>query len=173
MGWSGEAYPSGKTKKEFCEEIIESFSYGFNLIASKNVSEGMWTVVERKKDSESGGYKKGDRYITLHLMRKHQGCWAEKAVGEEMGPCHYSCPEKFFGMVECKGGYAAEFREKCRAMRAAKKARSKQTFEVGEKVEIYGKDYTILRPFKRSFIVRSHEDGREYKTGSRNINKVG
>ena len=75
----------------------------------------MWTVQETPT---------GDRFICLYkIVGGRNQDWGYKDIEESMGPYEDSCPLSFLDMVPTPEGYAAEFRERCKAAHARKHQR--------------------------------------------------
>jgi hypothetical protein len=69
----------------------------------------LWAVQEVQREGE------WQKFIACYLLGTHGGQgWGYKDMEESMGPCETSCPLGYFDLVPCPGGYAADWRERCR-----------------------------------------------------------
>ena len=88
MGWCYETYPSGKTAKQFAEELFNGYrnetKYGDYIIKPTKYSLRGRVVYVLMHAFDDKGNKIGN-HIALHHIRKDQGCWGEKSMTENMG----------------------------------------------------------------------------------------
>lgn len=125
MGWDGRM-----DRRPVHEVVTEELESGGNS-----------TVLAR-----SGKYyavrdnKTGIVFGLVVLSRRENRVWLYiKYVTEEMGPSESNCPDRILNMLSSAdqvGGYAAEWRERCRANNAAKKAANVTKLEPGMVIEL-------------------------------------
>ena len=142
MGWTSAA--SWKKKGDVVKAILsECYGPSRIVVEQKSTGSGLWLLV-----CDSAGILR----IDFFLIEK---C-AYKDMTESMHPYFYDCPLAF---LEAAPEVCAEWREKVRAFHAAKA----RTFKADDRVTIFGEKYTVVGPYKRSWLVRRHKDGREFK----------
>jgi len=129
MGWF---YSNQSSKKLFIQELTKGWKRdGENgtqvlaeCIASCSYDGILWTVWEASIRKE-GLVQQARRWINCDLMEyRRDAGWGNKPIGEEMGPCYYSCPLKYLKLVpiEVHGGNAS-WRESVMAYHDERKAR--------------------------------------------------
>lgn len=110
----------------------------------------LWTVYETVK---------GERFINLDLIQKSGEQWGYKDMSEDMHPFYYDCPMSLLDVAgQTDNECANKWREEVRRHHASKKKLS-----IGNRIEVYGKVYTIVEKIDRSWEVRSEADGRRYR----------
>lgn len=140
MGWLfSERWPTRASMREhLCH------GNGLRTIKSCWKGNNLWAVQEYTYDQ---GEKAGQtvQFIALYLVRWHgkdcQG-WGYKDMDESAGPCYYNCPLTYLDMVPDPGGYATEWRAKVRELAE----RSKRKLIEGQRIKLYGKEYTVGKP---------------------------
>ena len=104
MGWY---YSNQSSKKEFIAELTKGWNRdgenGTHVIAECIASclrDGiLWSVWEAsiRKD---GSVELSRRWINCDLIEyRRDAGWGNKPIGEEMGPCYYSCPMSYLKLV--------------------------------------------------------------------------
>jgi hypothetical protein len=123
-----------QSRKALVSELIHG--YGDEVFHSclKHCLRGnvLWSVWE------SHNYESGEkvRYLRCDLLMTHGGNWSYKPLGEEAGPCYYTCPLSYLKMVPVVRNQA--WRDRVMAEAAAKpKHRKKSTWE--RKAALYAK----------------------------------
>ena len=138
MGW----LYGWNTRKELIDHLVS----GNGVVTHRHccVGNDMWAIQE---DTKSDGTTV--KFIALYLLRGRNNSrdgWGYKDMGETAGPNATSCPLAYLAAVpDPKVGYSTEWRERVQT-RAAK---AKQKFAVGDKVALYGRQYTITEVLPR------------------------
>lgn len=116
MGWDFGPYENKASLVTYLTKQFETDEDIRTCIAHKSVSCGLWSVWEI---ADKTG--KTSRVIGLDLIKGSKGHYGYKSIGENMGPCYYSCPLAFMDMVEePKSRYSEGWRAKVRAFHASK-----------------------------------------------------
>ena len=140
MGW---LFTFGSNRKELIADRTEGWQRTNDdgtVVTSKclahcyrggSFSGVLWSVWARTFVRNEGHVEPAQRWIMCDLLRHHRDGWGYKDIEESMGPCYYSCPQKYLDMVPLDqfGGnadwralvtaYHEQQREKRRARRAA------------------------------------------------------
>lgn len=96
-----------------------------------------------------------------------------KDMGEECGPYKYDCPVRILDQLDRlapnPGGYAKEWREKCRAAKATKKTR--QAWKAGDVAIIGGNKYLVCGSAgpRRGCYVKHPESGAHYRATAKQM----
>jgi len=123
----------------------------FDVLTSKSTACGgrLWVVLEPTYESR----ERDEPFIALFLISKSDGLWGYKDMCESTGPGYYDCPLALLELAPVKD---PEWREAVRA----EAARRKTTFTKGDRVLIYGCEYEVLAPNKRSYhLYKVMDDG--------------
>ncbi len=159
MGWTfSQSWPKPSDVREHLRDSLVRGKDGRRIVADAmtGYARRWWAVVEEPS---------GERWIFLALIERGgaaHGC-GHKDMDESMGPNEEDCPLRFLDMASPPSdpngnGWASGWRERVRAFHA----KAGQTFGPGQRVTIYGRPYTIVRPYKRSYVVE-REDGAVFK----------
>lgn len=149
MGW---LYGFG-SPKDVKEHVNRMRGGGPEIVrqAATQYGRHLWTVYELKT---------GERFINLDLIQKSGAEWGYKDMSEDMHPFYFDCP---LSLIEAAGPTTIEssnqWREKVRAYHSAKN----KPLAVGDRIEVYGKVYSITGKIEKSWEVRSESDGRTYR----------
>lgn len=152
MGWTSA--PTWKTKRDVINAILrECYGATSQVIETKSTASGLWVLARPKG---------GPVQIDLWVIETHSaGNSAYKGMTESMHPYFYDCPLAFLD----------EAPEACAAWRAevrAQHARKGITFANGDDVTIHGERYTVVAPYKRSWLVRD-ASGKQYKARAKDM----
>jgi len=152
MGWTSSY--NWEKPSDVRDEILAGYarqSDRFEVLDHKMTGYGRrwWMLLRCKKDG--GAY---DDIIVLYLINpsyQGSGC-AYKDVEESMGPYEVDCPLSLLDRAsDTTYEYAVKWREGVRAYHAAHKAGA-SAFKAGQKVELYGRVYTLIKKVKRSWV---------------------
>lgn len=161
MGYSGKY--DWKSAKDVREDVLKDWKESGKLLDSKTSSGGrhLWVAIESKT---------GERFVVLHLIEKHGNCWMEKAMSEDMGPYYWDCPLSLLELTEPapKSEYSRKWREGVRKYHE----KSNQSFDEGEKVNIYGKEFVVTGLWKKNTYLVKDASGTLYKSKAFNMDKV-
>lgn len=132
------------SRKELAEHLLR----GNGVRTLKNAWKGnnLWAVQEYQNKGDA----RPTRFVALYLCRGRADSrdgWGYKDIDESMGPSETSCPISFIELVEehekehgyGPRSYAAEWREKVRANHA----KGQRTLDVGQRLQLYGRDYEV------------------------------
>jgi hypothetical protein len=118
----------------------------------------------------------GERFVILFLIcgsaRSEEPSWGYKDIEETMGPVELDCPLDLFDLVPEPTGddqsakWAREWRERVRAFHA----RGAEVFAPGDRVQVSGSEYTVVGPYKRSYLVE--RNGRRFRASPRTMQRV-
>jgi hypothetical protein len=146
MGW---LFTQGQTRRQLIEHLTkteENETRKFVTLKKYCSGNTMFTVQEVTNKTTGEAHK----FIGVYLMQRDQNYgWGYKDMDESCGPYQVGCPLSFFDMVPDPGGYATDFRQRCRVSHA----RRFQKLIVGQMVRLTnGKDYKItsLKPLRGS-----------------------
>jgi hypothetical protein len=165
MGWT-YCNKIGSTK-EFLESTIngenEHGKWTVLDTALKNFGRVAYMAVE-KLTKETGEVTR----FGLVMLVDHNGDYGEigyKDIDESMGPRECECPERILKLLEGYAPineYSASWREKCWTNIKARKYHNKgkkafvKNLKAGDRiVDIYGREYTYVRPYTSRSIVIS------------------
>ena len=142
MGW---LFATGSTRKELIAERTQGWERTnddgtaikstclAHCYRGGSFSGVLWSVWERTFVCNGEQVEPTQRWIMCDLLRYERDSWGYKDIEDSMGPCYYSCPQKYLGMVPLDefGGnaewralvtsYHEQQREKRRARRLAAK----------------------------------------------------
>lgn len=106
----------------------------------------------------------GERFINLDLCEKHEREWGYKDMDETMGPCYYDCPMTLIQQAGPTPHVTAQtWRESVKEFHA----RRARKLLVGNKIRMWGKDYTVVSAGHKKIIRR--EDGAMFRLTRRNM----
>jgi len=138
MGW---LFTQGQTRRQLIENLTREWETEdrkgrtFKRYCSGNT---LFTVAEvvNKHTGEI------TRYIGVYLMQREQNYgWGYKDMDESMGPYQHGCPLSFFDLVPDPGGYATDWRKRCREQHA----RKFQKLELHQRVKLTNNQwYTVI-----------------------------
>lgn len=143
MGWLFGHYD----RKSLVNHLVSG--NGVKTLKNCFVGNNMWAVQEYHRE----GMSHPVRFVCLYMLQgngrvKNDPCnWGYKDVSEDMGPYQLSCPVSYIELVEAHEkehgyeptGYAAEWRKSVREARA----KAVRKLEVGTKIKLYGREYTV------------------------------
>jgi hypothetical protein len=171
MGWLYGWHSPTEVRKHLREEIERSHT----VLAERATafSTHYWVLAER--EHQEGGMR---RIIFLFLIRGSKrafgrGDYGYKDMDESMGPCYYDCPLDLIDMAgPPPNEYAATWREAVRAWHAKKRA--KLALREGQLIllDFTGKFYRILKPQKRSWLMREVRTGKLWKLPPKQFGNV-
>lgn len=156
MGW---LYSHGD-RESLIAHLRDQARYAkpYVLLSSSVSGSRVWSVVENAET--------GERTICLDLTQgnKRDG-WGYKHMTEDMGPCHYDCPQWAIKAAgEPRNEFAREWRQKVAAYREALAAK-KQATKPGTVVAYGDHQYRLLHPtpsIRGRWEVRRESDGMEF-----------
>ena len=172
MGWDGQySWRSPRDVRDTLNRDRQA-SGRTKLVDQKSTQYGkhLWSLFETQVDQDTPGLglvPKGTRFITLDLIEKHGDCWMHKGIDEMSHPFHYDCPVSLLNKATAPLNEGArKFREGVLAQRAA----MARTFEVGTRLSLYGKAYTVTRklPVNRGLIV-TRDDGQVFRMPRKHV----
>jgi len=136
MGW----LYGWKSREEIVAHLLNE-PRSYTTLASRRTSEGGESVLWAVHEVAAGQEKPGTKFLVCYLIGydRRDGTYGYKDMGEECGPCYYSCPLAFLDMVPVpEGEYAAGWREKVRQSHAQIAARKQflKTLKVGDTVKL-------------------------------------
>jgi hypothetical protein len=136
MGW----LYGWKSREELTAHLLNEPTT-YTTLAHRRTSEGGESVLWAVHEVAAGREKAGTKFLVCYLIGhdRRDGTFGYKDLGEECGPCFYSCPVKFLDMVpEPDGEYAHGWREKVRQFHAQAAARRQfiRTLKVGDTVNL-------------------------------------
>ena len=163
MGWDFYSNPRFNKAAIVAEKVAgDDMMWGGErgkILAHALRGQTLYRVVERPD---------GQRFIAVDLLKsggRGEG-WGSKGMSESMGPWEAECPLYFFGLVPCPGGYAVEWRARCRENAHGKSQRAKRAkgLVAGMMVSIYGNRYKLVskRVGKPGWIVED-ANGNRYR----------
>lgn len=141
MGWLfSERWP---TRASLREHLVNG--NGLKTLKSCWKGNNLWAIQECTKQDGTVV-----RFVALYLCAYHGknlDGWGYKDLDESCGPCKTNCPVSYIEMVEAHerehgyepAGYAKEWRERVRAYHA----RGKIELTEGQKIKLYGNEYTV------------------------------
>lgn len=103
------------------------------------------------------------QFVALYLCAKHgkgMDGWGYKDMDESAGPCYYTCPISYIEQVEAHEkangygphAYAAEWRASVREV----VAKRRRKLAVGDKIKLYGHEYTIGKCLgRRGYLIQN------------------
>ena len=113
MGWLFTQY---QTRRELIQRRTRSEEFDGvirNCLRHAAVGNVLWTVWEI-----TGPGEQVRRYIGCDLLARERGYgWGYKDMSESTGPCYYTCPPAYLGLVPMAN---PEWREQVRAWHAAR-----------------------------------------------------
>ncbi len=155
MGWTSS--DSWKSVSDVRKSIMGDYASGQMSATLLKMQRGLnrsrnqlWALEER------GGVVT----ITVFLVSKEGGSFAMKSMGIEAHPYYYDCPESFLSKIDPPTNDMGE--EWLAGARVFQEAR-KRTFDVGDKVMVYGKPYTVVgtadKKTQRWYLIEGEEAG--------------
>lgn len=155
MGWLF----GWNTRKELADHLIEG--NGVKTIKHCFKGNNIWAVNEYTYPADSSDTERAGktiRYIIIYLIkgvntynartgRRGGDGWGYKDVDESAGPYYYNCPISYIEMVEAherEHGYAPHRGAKeWRAAVREKQALASRKLVEGQKIRLYGNEYTV------------------------------
>jgi hypothetical protein len=136
MGW----LYGWKSRDEIVAHLLNEPTT-YTTLASKRTSEGGESVLWAVHEVAVGQEKAGTKFLVCYLIGydRRDGTYGYKDMGEECGPCYYSCPLAYLDMVpEPEGEYAKAWRTNVREAHAAKAERKRKMsgLKPGETVKL-------------------------------------
>ena len=170
MGWDGRY--GWKSPRDVRDSLNEERQHSgiTKLVDQKSTNYGkhLWSLFEVQVEQNTPGFgvvPVGTRFITLDLIEKHDGCWMQKGMDEMSHPFYYDCPISLLDKATAPlNERAREFRANVRAQRAL----ARRTFEVGTRLSLFGKTYTVTGKKARSLIAR-REDGQVFRIPPKHV----
>ena len=160
MGYDGRY--SWTSAKDVKESLVKEWKESDNYLLIDRVTHGgrhLWVGLVGKD---------GVGVVVLHLIEKHGGCWMQKVMDETMHPYYYDCP---LSVLDAVGPASNESAEKWREGVLSYHEKLNQTFEEGEKIKIYGKDYTVVSQIKKGTYGVVNDQGKRFKATTKNMDK--
>jgi hypothetical protein len=165
MGWT---IASGHTKAQWVKELTRDNRFS-KCLTFKSVRGGLFEVREVLEDSDYA--KKGDRYITVHLIERHGKELSVKSMDETMGPYFAEgCPLEFIALAgPTDKPDAISFRNRVLAYHADRSRVKNLTLTPGQKFNV-ARVASNLLPFtfigkrKSSYMVEA-ANGQVYRLG--------
>lgn len=153
MGWLF----GWNTRKELADHLISG--NGVHTIKHCFKGNNLWAVQEYTHSELDWDGKPNPkagqtaRFIALYLIKGRDICnkrtgrydpdgWGYKDMDESAGPYYFNCPLAYLDMVPDPGGHATEWRAKVRELAE----RSKRKLIEGQRIKLYGKEYTVGKP---------------------------
>jgi len=159
MGWTGFY----KNPTEIREKFLNSFNSdpNYEVIDYKSTCAGrkLWVAVQGKESS----------FIFLVLSEKQKEGWLYKDIDESMGPSYYDCP---LSLIEKTTGDGSKWSKGWREEVKKFQIKKSTVYGSGDLVKVYDKEYCVVRKHKRSYLIRSLENGKVYKCGAAKIDLV-
>ena len=160
MGWTSSA---AWTNKELLKQAIEKDLRGVAEILDRAVvgRAGYYLVRRPGRPSE----------ILVVLMEKgpKEKCWAYKDIPECMGPSEKECPKRLLDAVDpSKDAGAIEWRKDCRETAE----RGRQTFAIGDLVDVFGTRYVVGVPYKDGYFIRTPEGQGPWRVSPKDMVRV-
>lgn len=135
MGW----LIGWDSKASLVEHLLRQEGGNCDVLKHSLVGNNLWMLMRRKRD--------GLKFVVLAKLTGRRGGgpggrdWGYKSIDETMGPCETNCPLYLIDAADPPPdyGYAAEWRARCRADRAAKAGGKKfaESLKPGDKFQ-YG-----------------------------------
>lgn len=170
MGWLfSERWP---TRASLREHLVND--NGVKTLKSCWKGNNLWAVQEGTKQDGTVV-----RFVALYMTAYHGknlDGWGYKDIDESCGPYHKNCPVSYIEMVEAHEreygyepvGYAKEWRERVRAYHA----RGKIELTEGQKIKLYGHEYTVGGPRRGGTYFIYSSDGMLYNLPRRQFRDV-
>ena len=148
MGWTSGYKSAAEIRRE-----LNTVRTSVKVVRQTSTYYGrhFWTLYETAD---------GRRFIHLDLIEKAGNGWGYKGMSEEAHPFYYDCPSSLLAEAgETTSKDVLAWREKVRAFHE----RTTVTYNVGDRVMVYGKLYRVVGTIKRSYQIESLENSRIYK----------
>lgn len=135
------------TRKQLADHLIND--NGVKTIKHCFKGNNIWAVQEYTypidyRDPAKAGTTV--RFIALYLIKGPvfgkghlRDGWGYKDMDESAGPYYHNCPVSYLDMVPDPGSHATEWRAKVRELAE----RSKRKLVEGQKISLYGQEYTV------------------------------
>lgn len=176
MGWTGLHKPKGQKvteffKNEFEQTFIPNEKTGFKVLEDTANFQAYFAILERK-DCATGEEQK---FVLIVLYQASKGNdyynFHYKEIEESCGP-YVIAPKSFMKKVEkyvpeAPSKYAKEWRQRCYDY--YKKVEKAKNLEAGDKVEIYGKTYTLTLKRKGGHWLGKNQNGTLYRISRQKI----
>lgn len=146
------------TRKDLIKHLVES--NGQHVVKHCLKGNNLWMVVEHE----------GQWFLVLCLLRgrdtwdRRSGRynsygWGYKDIDSDAMPNYCNCPLSYLEGLAPPVSHGAEWRQQVRDYWAARSRK----LEPGTKVQLYGKEYTVLEKYKGGYRVRDTGTGATYR----------
>lgn len=149
MGWMWMHKPCGMTASEFLIHHSGALRwtdspYDYKVLDSAVVKLKTFYAAVEQVERATGERRVWAAVFLLGFAPKAEYNFGYKDMDETCGPCEAECPERILDLLtETEYQYAIDWRARCRAKIAARRARPK--LKPGMTIELYGKPYTVDR----------------------------
>lgn len=145
-----------QNKREVVHEKLQALEReSVEIMAQATTKSGLWVALRR--------FETGEKFIVLFLIERWgKGEYAVKSITESMGPFYYDVPLRFLTLVpttnlEWRKGVLEFYRRK------------NYKYRENELCTVYQKPYRVVGKQKRSYLIRSIDTGKLYKSVPENM----
>lgn len=166
MGWLWTHKPRGMTASEYLIHHSGALRwtdspYDYKVLDSSIVKLKTFYAAVEQVERATGQRRVWAAVFLLGYAQKSEHNFGYKDMDESCGPCEAECPERILDLLtETEHQYAIDWRARCRAKIAERRARPK--LKPGMTLKLYGKPYTLGPARGKSGFYLTGADGRIY-----------
>lgn len=156
MGWLF-SWDRGVDRKALVAEKIEDYKREGMYVDHSQVGNTLYIAAQMKTEV----------LIVVYLLQGggQEHGWGYKDIDESMGPSVADCPERILKLSTCEHPGAVEWRERCRAVRKAKREAKKyvEGLSAGDMVSYGGSEIEFRYLHSATFFVGKNREGKVYR----------